>query len=207
MTFNEIVSIFNESENEIKISRSAGSAQDVLSRMGINGDSTLGQVISNAKEIYVNRYLRLCGSANIEKMNALVKKYYPGDKVVVATDVWGGIFAIGNGDFEGHPAGIWYYAPDSLDWEETELNYTEFIDFAAGDTVEHYYESWLWQDCKKYFAGKLGGLIGGVNSDQAVLVYPFVWSKEFNAESAKKETVPFEDILKINAEYEKRINN
>ena len=205
MTWDEIVKVFGESKNEIKVSRSLGSSKDVLSRMGINAESTLGQVIAHAKEIYVNRYLRLCGSANIEKVNALVKRYYPGDKVIVATDAWGGIFAISNGDFEGHPACMWYYAPDLLTWENMNINYTKFVNWAADVRVEQYYDSWLWYECEKYFAPKMSGLVGGVNSDQAVLMYPFMWSKEFDVVTATKKTVPFAEIVALNFDYEKKV--
>lgn len=204
MTWNEIVKVFGESENEIKVSRSIGTAKGVLARMGINGESTLGQVVSHTKEIYVNRYLRLCGSSNIEKINALVKKYYPGDKLIVATDVWGGIFAISNGDFEGHPASMWYYAPDLLAWEDMGINYTKFVNWVADLQVERYYDSWLWYECEKYLAPKMSGLVGGVNSDQAVLMYPFMWSKGFDVVTATKKTVPFAEVLALNFDNEKK---
>ena len=204
MNWNEIQRMLERSSNNVKIVRAHG-ADDVAARMGVNRDSTLGQVISNTKEIYINRYLRLCGSANIEKVNMLVKRFHPGKKVVVATDAWGGLFAISNGDFPGHEASVWYYAPDLLEWEDLELNYSTFVEFACGETVDEYYMSFMWPDMDKLLAGSLGGLIGGVNSDHALMIYPFLWSEECNIETAKKTIDTLENIVSFYAMNEKKL--
>ena len=198
MTWNEIGNALKDACNEIEIIRGEGTANDVLSRMGINGESTLGQVVSNAKEIYVNRYLRLCGSGNIESVNEFVRMYYPGNKVVVATDLWGGIFVIGNGDFEGHPARLWYYAPESLEWEQMDFNYTMFVEWIASGDVELYYDSWLWYGCEEE--------LEQINSDKSVLMYPFLCSKEFDIATAKRYFVPYYEVIAVNANLEKRAN-
>ncbi len=47
--------------------------------------------------------------------------------LIVADDVVGEVFAI-NGGGLGENAGVIYYlAPDTLAWEDTELSYSEFV--------------------------------------------------------------------------------
>ena len=204
MNWSEIKEVLKKGSNKERILEKKDTAGTAKS-MGINPESTLGQVVSNAREIYVNQYLRLCGSDNIVTVNRQVKEFYPGNKVVVATDAWGGFFVISNGDFEGHQAKIWYYSPDCLAWEETEMNYTGFISWVADGDLHKYYTNWMWEGFEEYIEGKFKGLIGGVKSNQAILVYPFLWSNECDINTAKKNTVPFEEIVAVNYDYERRL--
>lgn len=45
-----------------------------------------------------------------------------------------------------------------------------------------------------------------VKFDEAILIYPFLWSNELQLEKADKKIVPAEELLNINQEYSKKFN-
>ena len=47
--------------------------------------------------------------------------------LLAADDVLGGFFAINGGAFGGKAGNIFYYAPDSSKWEDTQLGYSQFF--------------------------------------------------------------------------------
>lgn len=47
--------------------------------------------------------------------------------LIVATDVVGGTFAINAGKFSDVVGHVWYFAPDTSDWEDLGLKYPEFL--------------------------------------------------------------------------------
>ena len=63
--------------------------------------------------------------------------------LLVADDVLGGFFAINGGAFDGKAGNIFYYAPDSGEWEDTQLDYSQFFTgrFAA---ISKFYELYRW---------------------------------------------------------------
>lgn len=47
--------------------------------------------------------------------------------LLVADDILGGFFAINGGAFGGKACNVFYYAPDSGEWEDTQLSYPRFL--------------------------------------------------------------------------------
>ena len=199
----EIEQLFQRSSNNIKLQIEGNKNTDAIERLGVSERSVLGQVLINLASVEINNYLRVLGKSDekngIFSFNDKMKKYFHGNKLIVAYDVWGGLFAIGNGDFEGDIRTIWYYAPDMLQWECLGINYAEFIAWACSENIKEFY--------KKFFCGNVEFLLKKVRGEEAILVYPFLWSKECNIENADKKVVPIEEIVALNIEYEKRMYN
>jgi len=196
----EIEQLFKQSPNNIKLKLAKTKNNDAIAKLGVNEQSVLGQVLINSDLAVVNDYLTIfCGSEEngIISFNNKMKKYYQGNKLIVAYDVWGGIFAIGNGDFGEDVRVVWYYAPDSLQWECLNINYAEFIAWACSDNIKEFYKSFLWKD--------IGSLLEKVQREEAILVYSFMWSKECDIETADKKIVPIEELVALNVEYENKI--
>ena len=196
----EIEQLFKQSPNNTKLKLAEVKNNDVIAKLGVNEQSVLGQVIINSDSARVNDYLNILSGneeSGIISFNNKMKKYYQGNKLIVAYDVWGGIFAIGNGDFGENVRTVWYYAPDSLQWECLNINYAEFVAWACSDNIKEFYKSFLWSD--------INSLLEKVQSEEAILVYPFLWSKECDIETADKKIVPIEEVVALNVEYEKKI--
>ena len=198
MNWKEILKRIKTSANSVVLEKKGALSPRELQRLGIPKTSTIGQVMLHAKRIVVNGYLRVLGGEMMEVTNK-VRTLYPGNKLVIATDIWGGIFAVSNGDFAGNTADIWYYAPEKLQWECLDIDYPFFIDWVFTEDFNIFHESFLWSN--------MDDTLKTLTPDEAVLVYPFLWAKECNIETATKQAVPFEELLQINAEYEKKLYN
>ena len=196
MKWDEILAEIQGSFNEVVLEREGALSLDMLRKMGIPEASTIGQVMLNMRRLIVSGYLRVHGS-EIPQISEMVKKYHPGNKIVVATDIWGGIFAIGNGDFSGDTSIMWYYAPETLQWESMDITYAEFIPWVFTPKFEEYHMSFMWKDMEE--------MLETLSADQGVLIYPFLWSKECNLMTATKKAVPMEELIALNADYEKKL--
>src|SRR5439155_11640145 len=63
---------------------------------------------------------------------------------LVADDAVGGSFAINGGALGEDQGGIYYYAPDSLQWEACNFGYSEFLVWAMSAKLADFYESLRW---------------------------------------------------------------
>ncbi|MDR3052968.1 MAG: DUF2625 family protein, partial [Coriobacteriales bacterium] len=111
------------------------------------------------------------------------------NRYAIAHDVFGGIFALTK-------SGIVYFAPDSLQWENLEISYDGFIEWISTKDLNEFYESFLWDNSGEFFEN--------VAIESGVLVYPFFWAKEYEANSAVKKIVPYQELLEINWDYAKQ---
>lgn len=196
----EIISnLFSKSNNSINIEQLDENVS-VIEELKINPDSILGEIVRHVSSLSINSYLRVLGGNrnknNIFTFNLEIKKIYPGNKLIVANDIWGGLFAINNGDFEDDLRNIWYYAPDELQWINLKIDYSEFISWICSDNINLFYENLMWND--------MNDLIFNIDENQAVLIYPFLWSKECNINSADKKIIELAELIKLNADYQNK---
>lgn len=84
--------------------------------------------------------------------------------LLVADDVIGGFFAIDHGTF-GNPSKVFYFSPDSLEWEDTEKGYTDFILWCLNGDLDQFYGEFRWTGWQDEVAELTG--------DQGFTIYPF----------------------------------
>ncbi len=194
-----ISNLFSKSNNNINIEK-LDEEFSVIEESKINPESVLGEIVRHVSSLSINSYLRVLGGnrnkSNIFSFNLEIKKIYPGNKIIVANDIWGGLFAINNGDFEDDLRHIWYYAPDELQWINLEIDYSEFITWICSERINLFYEHLMWNDMNDF--------IFNIGENKAVLIYPFLWSKECNINSAEKKIVALTELINLNADYQKK---
>ncbi len=188
--------MIKESANKILLTQNLFKNSSIIDELQIQEESTIGQLLLHVKSMTINGYLRIL-TKDIVDVNAKVKKIYPGNKLVVATDIFGGIFAINNCDFDEEKDTIWYFAPDTLQWEDLNIDYTNFIKWALSDNLVKFYSSFLWKSSED--------IIQQLNDGDAVLIYPFLWSNECDIETATKKIVPYIELVELNAQYQNSI--
>ena len=170
----------------------------------ITSASAMGAVMLNTSGVVFDDWIRLYGGdtsdrVGISKINLLSKNGTPErvkQMLIVATDVVGGIFAINSGKFDEGIGDVWYFAPDTLDWEDLELRYSEFIAWLAQGNIDEFYSSMRWTNWRESAKN--------VEFDKAILIYPFLWSEEVNIETASKSIVPFDELFATNMEYREK---
>ncbi len=202
-TWNEIKEMLDKSKYEMIIFEGTiENGQRECRKLGIPKDSILASVVINCNGIYIDNWIRILGQGNEKRngvlyYNTLVDDSCLTGMFIVANDVVGGIYAINISRFEIEKNMIWYFAPDTLEWENLSMKYLDFIIWAAQGNTSDFYESVRWdgwrRDCKK------------VELNTGYLIYPFLWAKECNKNTAKKKIVLFDEIMILNFDNSKKL--
>ncbi|MCL2137839.1 MAG: DUF2625 domain-containing protein [Coriobacteriia bacterium] len=182
ISWDEIKSSLSTSPNRVEIFEQPGSG---------SGNTYLEAVAQNVDLIKVNGYLRLLGSGqtdfeSILRFNDKFREYLGEGRYAVAYDVFGGIFAITKTGFS-------YFAPDSLSWEAMEISYEGFISWVATSDINGFYQTFLWEGSDE--------LISKAGVDEGISVYPYLWARECDIETASKRIIPLEEVLSLNYQF------
>ena len=196
----EIVNITEKSDRNINILNCNNiNVNEECERLGIPSDSVLFSVVVNSNGIVIDDWIRIWGQSN--SMNAGVYYYnskfkdYISGMILVAGDVVGGLFAINVTRFDEKNL-IWYFAPDTLEWECLDMKYNEFIAWTFQGNIDEFYATMRWKSWKKD--------VKGIEINKAILIYPFLWAKECDIETASKKIVTIDEIIEMNFEYSQK---
>ena len=170
------------SPNDIQIFEKTGGVTNPA-----KGNTAMEVITSNVSFILVNKYLRILGTSesmyeNIFDFTNEFREVFSEEKYIVAYDIFGGLFA--------SEKTIHYFSPDNLQWEDLDVSYGEFIEWIAGIDITDFYETFLWNDMDE--------LLQKMKSDEGVFIYPFLWAKECDINTASKKIVPYKDLLVSN---------
>lgn len=200
--WNEVLGIFNKSDKQINIyygTEKNGEKQ--IETMGIDSNSILGTIILHTAGICIDNWIRVIGQKSDEHDGIcqynLEKCIITKGMLIIAQDIVGGIFAINISKYSEGSQMIWYFAPDTLEWECLDMNYAEFIEWLALGNTDQFYHSMRWASWEKDCMN--------INFDMVYLIYPFLWSNECNLDIATKRVVPFIELKEINRECAAKI--
>ena len=199
--WNEISEIINNSQKNLQIEFNKDYDYLLVNKLGVEEDTAVGQVITNIKGIIIDNTIRILGSgrknelASIEEYNYEVSKYLGKDIFIIADDVFGGIFALKKDNINADGM-IYYLAPDTLEWENLEITYFEFLSFFLSNKSQAFYKTFIWSTFSED--------VKSIKYNQGILIYPYLWAKECNVETASKKIVPLIELIQLNAEYRKK---
>ncbi|ALG10982.1 DUF2625 family protein [Kibdelosporangium phytohabitans] len=113
-------------------------AEDCLGRLGITTNSWLGAVVRHSGGLLVDHgWLRVLGSGT----HLMPEAGRAAGGVAVGHDVLGGRFVwipTGNGPT------VHYYAPDTLEWEDLEVGYADWLDNMLAGSLTAFYADLRW---------------------------------------------------------------
>lgn len=104
--------------------------------------------------------------------------------LMVAYDAAGGFFGLDTGKF-GRSGHIYYFAPDALEWEDTELAYSGFLSWLAEGDLGLFYQTFRWNGWQKDMEQLQPG--------EVFAYYPPLWTQEGGGETSSKSPI---DITK-----------
>ncbi|MGG3526448.1 hypothetical protein COM13_25595 [Bacillus pseudomycoides] len=203
----EISNMFTDSSKKIKLNiNETTNGKNTLEVLQITSKSALGSIVYNTSGIIVDDWIRILGSDSEKNRGILSYNLVNKDGVatkidkmlIVADDIVGGVFALNTGKFSIGVGDIWYFAPDTLEWESLDMKYSEFITWIAQGNMNEFYSTLRWNTWKE--DSEI------VKFDEAILIYSFLWSNELQLEKADKKIVPAKELLNINQEYSKKFN-
>lgn len=201
----EIYEMLEKSNNKIVVNMSdKGKGKNTLDRLQVTSNSALGSIAYNTTGIIVDNWVRILGAdseknrglLSYNEMNELGIANKIEKMLIIADDVVGGVFALNAGRFSEGVGDVWYFAPDTLEWESLEFKYAEFLAWAVNGDIHEFYSDMRWKEWEKDAKN--------VQFDEAILIYPFLWSNEVQLETAEKKVVPVDELLNINKEYSKK---
>ena len=197
-TWKEILDIIHKSDKKIDvIDGNEELGMEECFNLNIPKDSVLYSVVTNSNGIIINNWIRLWGQNSnenngVEYYNTLFQDEIVG-LLLVASDVLGGLFAININKFAEGNNLIWYFAPDTLEWECMDMHYNEFLAWSMQGNIDEFYSTMRWDNWKED--------VDNIGINYALLIYPFLWAKECDIEKASKKMVSIDEIIKINFDY------
>jgi hypothetical protein len=117
----------------------------------------------------------------------------------VADDAVGGFFAITGGELDPGPQSVYYFAPDTLNWEPTEMKFSAFFHWACVGALDRFYENARWAGWENDVA-KLHG-------DRCYFFSPPLFTKEGNDGSRRRGEVPVHESWGVQMEFRKQLRS
>ena len=191
LTMKEILEEFEESPNDIKFLKCNKKITDSIER-----PQELKFILEHFSYVTVNGYLKILGNDSengFSYCNELFSKCYNSNHCLIAYDILGGLFAINIEKLNS----IEYFAPDTLEWEDLEIDYKEFLYWVTTNQLDTFYQELIVPD--------LLTLDLSLEKNEVVLTYPFIWSMEYTPSGAVRKIVPFKELLEMNADFYRQL--
>lgn len=198
----------SNSSNKVEVlSANEEVAKRVLCDLQVTTKSILGVVVYYTGGLLIdNGWLRILGSGNSRltrnvttwnNLNLNDKKTKIPNSLLIADDVLGGFFTINTGAFEGGKGEIFYLAPDTLEWEGLNMQYSDFLHWSCCGDVNQFYSDLRWKGWNED--------VLKVKGDQTFSLYPFLWTKVKNNGSRTKAVVSIEETWELNLMFQKKL--
>ncbi len=189
-----------EGKNSIQVlERDSLRAANALYQTQVTTRSPMGAIIYETGGIFIDSgWIRILGSGSKQFDRSIMdwnkgKSYNNAGEqptfLLIADDVLGGFFAINAGGLDKTNIGkVYYFSPDNLSWEKTDMSYSDFLIFCFSGDLNKFYENYRWENWKKDIS-----LLDGT---KGMSIYPFLWSKEAQADINKtsKKAVPIQEL-------------
>ncbi|QEY25609.1 DUF2625 domain-containing protein [Neisseria zalophi] len=184
-------------------------AEQELINTQVTTRSPMGALIYETGGILIDSgWLRILGSGSTKLNRGLMEwnqgKTYEklGERpthLLIADDIVGGYFAINAGGIGNVIGNIYYLAPDFLEWEDTELGYSDFLYWTLTGNLEMYYENVRWSTWKED--------IKKANGNQTFSFVPFLWTDEGqDIDKTDRKLVPTEENYHFMIEMQRQLN-
>ena len=168
---------------------------EALLKTPVTTRSPMGAVVYETGGILVdNGWIRFLGSGHPQLARSLPdwNQNRSIGYLLVADDAAGGFFGLNGGAFPGNPGSVHYWAPDSLEWEDLDLGYTDLLTaFLSGRSTD-FYDGLRWPSWQSDLAACSG--------DQCFTFYPFLWTKEGDLETSTRAVVPASEAFDLKSE-------
>lgn len=175
--------------------------QEVLQQTQVTTRSTMGAIAYETGGILIDGgWLRFLGSGHPKLARTL-----PGWNLVrssgfylVADDAVGGFFAINGGTFGDGLKNMYYWPPDSLDWEPMKIGFSDFFVWTLSERLAQFYENLRWPSWREDIAGLSG--------DSCFSFYPFLWTKEGSLMASHRAQVPVSEAFDLKVELLRQLS-
>ena len=161
--------------------------------------SPMGAIVYETGGLLIDHgWLRILGSGHSRLPRSLASwnegrtmfgDEQPPGYLLVADDVLGGFFAINGGALGEEMGSVFYFAPDTADWECLDYGYSEFIFWCLQGNIADFYENLRWPGWEQEIS-TLGG-------DQAISIFPFLFTKGPPIAERHRGVVPISQMFSL----------
>ena len=202
-----------QGSNHIEIlPKDSARAEEALYQTQVTTRSPMGAIIYETGGLLADHgWIRILGSGH-PKLDRSLPGWNKGKSftqtgeqpsfLLIADDVIGGFFAINAGGLAQQEGigSVFYFAPDTLEWENMEIGYSDFISFCCSGDIAGFYEQFRWKDWQEDVAKMTG--------TQAMSFYPFLSSKEGkDMEHVSKRPVPVAEVWRLQMEMRQQLGH
>ena len=136
------------------------------------------------------------GSWNLSRTQA--EPAAPAPYYLIADDAAGGYFAINGGGLDGTPGNVFYLPPDTLEWEDCEKGYGDFLHWALVGNLQMYYENLRWQNWREE--------IRNLSGDNVYTFFPFLFTEEGgDIDQVSRKPIPIAEHYAATLDLQKTI--
>jgi hypothetical protein len=187
-------------------------ADEALYQTQVTTRSPMGAIIYETGGLLVDHgWIRVLGSGH-PRLDRSLPEWNKGRSytqtgeqpsfLLIADDVTGGFFAVNGGGLAPQEGigSVFYFAPDTLEWENMEISYSDFISFCCSGDIAGFYEQFRWKGWQEDIAQMTG--------TQAMSFYPFLSSKEGkDIESVSKRPVPVAEVWALQMQLHRELGH
>ncbi|MDD9944202.1 MAG: DUF2625 family protein [Myxococcales bacterium] len=173
----------------------AGAGDETLLALQVTTRSPMGALAHDTGGLLVDHgWVRVLGAGcprlprSIAAWNGLGDDAEPrlSGAIAIGDDVVGGFYALNGGNLPGEPGNVSYFAPDSLEWEDLEMSYSQWLHWLFTGDLARFYENTRWPNWESEVA-KLGG-------SQGFTIYPFLWAEGPPVGERTRGAAPIEEL-------------
>ncbi|UVM52717.1 MULTISPECIES: DUF2625 domain-containing protein [unclassified Pseudomonas] len=174
----------------------------VLSGLQVTTRSTLGAIAYGTGGLLIDHgWLRVLGSGHPQLPRNLVD-WNDGRAdayLLVADDAAGGFFSINGGGLGDDVGAMYYWAPDTLRWEQLDIGYTDFLGWALSDRLAIFYDGLRWDGWRSD--------LQALKADQCFSFFPFLWTQEGSIEESRRTMIDVGEQFEMNVELARKLDN
>lgn len=178
-----------------------------LHQLQITTFSPLGAISYETGGILIdNGWLRILGSGHtrlsrsLASWTQLVTAGQTFQALLIADDASGGFFALNGGELGKDLGGIYYFAPDTLEWESLDTHYSGFLHWALCGDLDLFYKNVRWTGWREEMAL--------MNCNLVYSFYPFLWTEQqLSVEKRSRVTIPVEKHWALCLDLQHQLTN
>ena len=198
-----------EAANPVEIlPRNPAAAEAELVKTQVSTRSVMGAVVYETGGILIDHgWLRILGSGSAKLPRGLgswnlgrtqSEPAAPAPYYLIADDAAGGYFALNGGGLDGTPGNVFYLPPDTLEWEDCEKGYGDFLHWALVGDLQMYYENLRWQNWREE--------IRNLSGDNVYTFFPFLFTEEGDdIDQVSRKPIPIAEHYAATLDLQKTI--
>lgn len=185
-------------------------AKDALYKIQVTTRSPMGAIVYMTGGLLVDDgWIRILGSGNSKltrslpdwnKGKTLADFGQPAPYLLIADDVLGGFFLLNGGGLGQDLGKVYYFAPETLEYEPLDMTYTDFLIFCFSSNLDDFYEGYRWPNWRLE--------VSVLSGDKVFNFFPCLWTKEgkeINKNSRKPVSVDEQYMLNLDLRKQLRI--